>query len=114
MIVDKGGEVHLPAIGETFYVVEMWQDMGLVSAGGMGATQLSSLEILAWQQCTQRTVTPWEFSTIREMSMNYLTMLHAGEKPETGSPLDERIYDPEEFEKRLLASLDSMIEKADK
>ena len=46
--------------------------------------------------------------------MSYLTMLHAGEKPETGSPLDDRIYDPEEFEKRLLASLDSMIEKADK
>ena len=111
MIVDNGGEVHLPAIGETFYVVEMWQDMGLVLAGGMGATQLSSLEILAWSHCTLRTVTPWEFSTIKEMSMSYLAMLHEGEKPETGAPLAERVYDPVEFEKRLLASLDSMIAK---
>ena len=103
--------MHLPEVGECFYVVEMWQDMGLVSAGGMGATQLSSAEILAWAQGTQRTVTPWEFSTIKEMSMSYLAMLHAGEKPETGAPLGDRVYDAEEFEKRLLASLDSMIAK---
>ena len=104
----------MPGVGECFYVAEMWQDMGLVSSGGMGPSCLSGVDILAWQQGTQRHVLPWEFTTIRDMSMSYLTMLHEGEKPETGSPLAERIYDPEEFEKRLLASLDSMIEKADK
>ena len=104
----------MPGVGECFYVAEMWQDMGLVSAGGMGPTRLSSAEMLAWQQGTRRALLPWEFTTIREMSMSYLAMLYEGEKPETGSPLAERIYDPEEFEKRLLASLDSMIQKADK
>ena len=79
----------------------MWMDMGLVSAGGMGPTRLSALEITAWQQGTQRVVLPWEFSTIREMSMSYLTMLREGEKPETPAPYGEVTFDREVVGKKV-------------
>ena len=100
----------MPGVGECFYVAEMWQDMGLVSSGGMGPTRLSSAEMLAWQQGTRRALLPWEFTTIRDMSMSYLAMLHEGEKPETYSPFQITAYDADVVGQKIENVFDALIQ----
>ena len=92
----------MPGVGESYYVAEMWMDIGLVSAGGMGAARLTCAEIMAWQQGTRRALLPWEFSIIRDMSMNYLTMLHEGEKPDTLAPFAVTAFDPDVIAQKVL------------
>lgn len=59
------------------YLVDFLQDLGWSSSTGMGSTQLSCAEIMAWQQGTNTPLEPWEFSLIREASLAYVIQLYS-------------------------------------
>lgn len=76
----------MPDIGEAGYLAAYWQDLGLVSSGGMGAAVLTSVEIAAWKEGLAIDLSPWEFSALREMSRAYLTQARESEKEECPPP----------------------------
>lgn len=83
----------MPEVDEPAYIVDYWQDIGMVGIGAMGIIPLSSQELMSWQQGKHIALNPWEFSIIREMSRAYCTQAHASEKPDCPPP-----YGNPEFE----------------
>ncbi len=92
-IITNGGRPLYPDVGEAMYLVGYWRDIGFVSAGGMGAQPLTCVEVMAWQQGAGVSLTPWEFSAIRDMSRSYLEQSRISDKPECpppyGNPVNE-------------------------
>lgn len=82
----NGGRPLFPDVGAAAYLIVHWRSVGLVSAGGMGAQPLLPSELLAWQQGMAITLSPWEFSTIREMSRAYVEQSRISDKPECPPP----------------------------
>ena len=85
------------------YIVGYWHELGLVGSGAMGAVCLSSFEIMAWCDLSAVELEPWEFTAIRKMSQNYISLLHAGENqsepPPYGSLSQE--YDRDVVQKKI-------------
>ena len=54
------------------YLLEAMQNLGWCQSGGMDAAPLSWAEIKAYADCTRDLSEPWEFQTLRDMSMAYL------------------------------------------
>ena len=78
-ILDEGREPAYPDPGDAEYLLSYWYDVGMVQPGGMSAHRLSSAELVAWQQTTGLELTPWEFQTLRSMSVAYLSQASASE-----------------------------------
>ncbi|MDC8446460.1 MAG: hypothetical protein LV471_11110 [Nitrosomonas sp.] len=86
LIADAGREALLPSVDEVAYVATYWQELGMVGSGAGGPIILSAQEIIAWQQGKQINLNPWEFSTLRSMSVAYIGAYHDGEKPDCPAP----------------------------
>lgn len=83
----------MPEVGEVAYMVAYWQDIGIVTTGGMAPAKLQSSEILAWAQGNGITLAPWEFATLRDMSGAYLAQLTAGDDPDALPPYGDPVQD---------------------
>lgn len=73
------------------YLIGYWNDLGLCSAGGMGAISLSAAEIYSWAQLSAVELEPWEFQALRQMSQGYVSMIHQGEEPECLPPYGAKV-----------------------
>ena len=102
-IISKGGTPLMPKLGEESYLLSYWFDIGMVGSGGMGATQLTALEIGAWSDLSGVELESWEFACIRKMSAAYLQYLNDSENPESqppyGDPVNE--FDRNAVEKKV-------------
>ena len=102
----------MPIIGEESYLLNYWFDLGMVGSGGMGATQLSALEINAWSNLSSVELEPWEFACIRKMSAAYLRHLNEGENPESlppyGDPANE--FDRTAVQKKVVNAFKAFLQ----
>jgi len=100
-IRESGGEVELPDLETVEYLAAWWQDIGMVESGGMGQIPLSSGEVIAWATGTGRHLTPWEFSTLRQMSRAYLQMAQEAEQWTCPAPYGSGTWDRQVVQDRL-------------
>lgn len=82
------------------YLLDYWQDLGLVGAGAAGAVPLSASEIYAWSSLYGVELTPWEFSVLRQLSQNYAVYLNKGENPDEPPPYGALVQD---FDRELVS-----------
>ena len=61
----------MPQIKNYLYLLDYTKDMGLYSSGGMGIIPLSYVEIKAYRDLMGLNLTPFEVSTIRDISIAY-------------------------------------------
>ena len=90
-IIERGGKPLMPDIDGAEYLVVHWQDLGVITSGGMGLSALSHQEILAWAQCHGTMLQPWELRILRDMSRAYLMQLHESEKPDCPPPFGDPV-----------------------
>lgn len=116
LIEANGGKPLMPKIDEADYLVSYWQDIGVVSAGAMGPIPLANTEIAAWVNLAGIELSPWEFTTIKEMSRLYLASLHEGQKldcpPPFGDPINE--FDRQAVAKKVGNAFKAFIQAARK
>lgn len=62
------------------YLVLLFYELGICESGFNGASPLTWKEIQAWQQATQRRLTPWEVTTLKDMSKAYVSECNNTEK----------------------------------
>jgi len=75
----------------------------------MGASRLTCAEVVAWTQGTGRTLLPWEFSVVRDMSSSYLLGLREGEDMNSLPPYSEvKEFDRDVVSKNLKTALQSL------
>ena len=82
------------------YLLDYWQDMGMVGSGAAGAVPLSATDIYAWSNLSAVELTPWEFSVLRQLSQNYAAYLHKSENPDEPPPYGALVQD---FDRDLVA-----------
>jgi hypothetical protein len=90
-ITERGGTPLMPDVEGSEYLVAHWQDLGVITSGGMGLAALSSQEIWAWDQCHGTMLQPWELRVLRDMSRSYLVQLHESEKPDCLPPFGDPV-----------------------
>lgn len=87
----------LPDPGPAAHLLGYLFDVGPVMSGGMGPVPLSHSEIHAWQQNTGVELRAWESSTLRRLSIEYLSVSAdardpACPAPYTAVPQEDRRY----------------------
>lgn len=87
----KDKDIELPQIDAGFYIIDYWQEAGKACYGGMGESPLTSLELEAWANGNGIELTPYEFKTIRALSVDYLSSKRQGEKAICPSPYTESV-----------------------
>ena len=101
----------MPPVYESAYLIDYWQNIGMVGSSGMGMSQLSAVEIMAWQDGKTITLNPWEFSVIRSMSMAYISQYYDAEKsdcpPPYGDP--EFIFDRAKIAKDVQGAFKTLM-----
>jgi hypothetical protein len=70
-------ELSLP-YARAEYLVLLFYELGICEQGDNGAKVVSWKELEAWQENTQRKLSPWEVITIRDMSRAYVNEYYAG------------------------------------
>jgi hypothetical protein len=76
----------LPDPGPAAHLIDYLFDMGPVMSGGMGPVPLSHSEIQAWQQNTGVELRAWEASTLRRLSIEYLSTSADARDPSCPAP----------------------------
>ena len=70
-------ELSLP-YARAEYLVLLFYELGICEQGDNGAKVVSWKELDAWQENTQRKLSPWEVVMIRDMSRAYVNEYYAG------------------------------------
>ena len=70
-------ELSLP-YARAEYLVLLFYELGICEQGDNGAKVVSWKELEAWQENTQRKLSPWEVVVIRDMSKAYVNEYYAG------------------------------------
>lgn len=68
---DDSAFLQFPELDGSGYLVNLWQEAGLIMSNGMGVVPLTWQEIESWLRVTELQLTVWEKLTIREMSEAY-------------------------------------------
>lgn len=91
----------------------MWGAIGFVGHSMSGPVRLSASEVIAWQQGTARTLDPWEFNTVRDMSSAYLAGLAEGEDPAAVAPFGaiDQEYDREVVSRKVSSIFGALARK---
>lgn len=88
------------------HITDWLIEMGLVEAAGMGAVQISSRELAAWQGNTCVRLEPWEARLIRKLSKAYLDEGRVAESencpPPWRAPVTQRELEIEEAQLRAV------------
>lgn len=110
-IENNGGTLLMPPVSECEYLLNWWQDAGVIGYGAMGMLPLSCRDINEWQDATGIELTPWEFNTMREMSKAYVSQSHDSEKPECHPPYGtpEMIFDRGVVAKKISSAFKSFM-----
>ena len=96
-----------PPIPFAAYLVDYLLDAGTFSTSGMGRTPLSHIEIRAWQQNVGLDLSPWEASTLRILSVEYVASAQAAEEPDCKPPL----ADAAEVKAMQVADINSKLDQ---
>ena len=83
--------IEMPEV-EAGYLIEYWDDLGLVGYAGMGEATLSYLEINAWLHAVGIELEPWEYKAIRGMSLNYIVSKNKAQETECPMPYRTEFY----------------------
>lgn len=91
----QGLPPQLPDPGPASHLVSYLFDVGPVLQTGMGAVAITHGELRAWQENVGIELRPWEASTMRRLSLDYLTASHAAQEPAcppfyTDAPTEDR------------------------
>ena len=81
-----GAKPEMPPVRSNFYIIDFWLQAGVFQASDMGAAPLSSTELMAWQTGAGVTLTPFEFTTILELSRQYLAAQNQDDQPYQVNP----------------------------
>lgn len=68
------------------YITEWLFEVGPTMPTGMGAAHLSWSEIGEWARQTGLELTPWEATTLRDLSVEFLAMTNKARKPSCLAP----------------------------
>lgn len=100
-IKERGGRISFPTVGPTAYLLEQWQEMGMVEQGMNGPKAISSQEITNY--CTGLCIrlNPWEFGVIRALSQAFCDGYAKGQKIESSPPYTKNYV---EFDRKVLAN----------
>ena len=77
----------MPLVNGHQYIIEWLFDVGPTMMSSMGNSPLTFEEIYAWGKDID--ISHWEASTIRKLSIDYLSMLHHGSEPDCPVPYAE-------------------------
>jgi len=85
-IINNGGTPLLPDVGEAFYLVNYWRQVGAVGSSESGPVALSYQEIESWQRQAGLPLEPWETIALRQMSEAYVSQWFDSQEPEATAP----------------------------
>ena len=71
------------------YLVLLFYELGICEQGDNGAKAVSWKEIEAWQESTQRQLSPWEVILIRSMSKAYVNEFYEGSDKLRPAPYED-------------------------
>jgi hypothetical protein len=101
---DKGEALYMPPIEpEHGYLIDTLLDAGPASPAGMGMSQLSWLELQAWQHGTGIGLDPWEARLIRALSGAYVQECRRAEAPDALPPWIEGDEDADRYRRARAA-----------
>jgi len=111
-IENKGGIPLMPQVDECEYLLAYWSDIGRFGIGAMGIVAVSCHEINEWQRGKGITLTPWEFSVIRDMSNSYVAEYYEAENPDRLPPFGdpELIFDRDKVGKSMKNAFKSLMQ----
>lgn len=102
-----GKRPPLPPIDGYTYMVECLFEVGPVDNSGMGPGAVSWREIESWADLCQHQLTPWEATTIRDMSAAYADEAGTASSPTAPPPWVE--IPSEEKRERTAAHIRSVL-----
>ena len=88
LISDEHPYLEMPAIDNYVYLIDWLFELGPTMQSSMGSSPLTFEEIRAWG--IDIDLSPWEASTLRRLSLDYLSMLHTGSEPKCPPPFVAR------------------------
>jgi hypothetical protein len=77
----------MPDLSGCNHLIAYLFEVGPISQGGAGEGPITWGELNHWQAGTCRLLTPWEKTTLRVLSQEYLSELHAAVDPNRPAPL---------------------------
>jgi hypothetical protein len=79
-------EPEMPPVEGCAHILRYLWEVGPVLGGGMAPAPITQQEIRAWQENSGVRLQPWEARWMRDLSMVYLSELHAAESPNRQPP----------------------------
>lgn len=90
----------LPPVDAGGYLVAYLFEVGPVASSGMGVAPVPYQELVAWQQGVGLSLSPWEFRTLRMLSVEYVVESRLAESVDRAAPWVNP--DSEEYRLRVL------------
>jgi hypothetical protein len=111
-----GGDPALPELDEVQYVADAWNACGRHHVGVSGPIRIPASELNAWQHGAERTLAPWEFCAVLEMSAEFCAGYYEGETPECAPPYAPaaEAFDREIVSNNIRSFFGNLIKKAPK
>lgn len=95
-------ELRMPDIESHEYVLGLFYETGMVMNGANGAVPITWTELRNYSDQSGAVLTPWESSTVMNMSRAYCSAYHDGQTPEALPPW---VDDSEESLEAMRASV---------
>lgn len=88
LISDEHPYLEMPAIENYGFLIDWLFELGPTMQSNMGSSPLNFEEIYAWGKDIN--LTAWEASTLKRLSLDYLSMLHTGSEKNCPAPFVAR------------------------
>lgn len=88
--MNKAGERPLLPPNPAPYLTEWLFDVGPSGSNGMGETPIDYRDLLAWQDITGVELMPWEATTIRRLSRDFVVERHRAKDATAPAPYLDR------------------------
>lgn len=88
--LQKAGERPLLPPNPAPYLTEWLFDVGPSGSNGMGETPIDYRDLVAWQDITGVELMPWEATTIRRLSRDFVAERHRAKEPACPAPYLDR------------------------
>lgn len=83
------------------YLVLLFYELGICESGFNGASPITWKEIDAWQRATQRKLSPWEVTTLKDMSKAYVSECNSTDKHAAMPYREDKVIDKALQDERL-------------
>lgn len=67
----------MPEVPDAIHIIQYWHEAGTFTSGGMGIVPLSWADIRAWREENELILDNYEISSIRRLSVEYVSEYHA-------------------------------------